>query len=36
MLEDKIASIFDLAKELQDKKLKEEYTELAKMDATIW
>lgn len=35
MLEDKIASIFDLAKELQDKKLKEEYTELAKMDATI-
>lgn len=35
MLEDKIASIFDLAKELQDKKLKEEYTELAKIDATI-
>ena len=35
MLEEKIASIFDLAKELQDKKLKEEYTELAKMDATI-
>ena len=35
MLEDKIASIFDLAKELQDKKVKEQYSELAKMDATI-
>ncbi len=35
MLEDKVASIFDLVKELQDKKLKEEYIKLAKIDATI-